>query len=194
MDNKVNKQLNIDILRSFIKDDRIKIYYDNNSNIIIEGNVIIFPDEDYKNYTEFPVKVHKVIGNIHWYGGITTLHNQIGTLASLHNFPDIVEGDVIIFKNPMLQSLEDCPKHISGTLQADFCNIKSIDGIAEYIGNNCILNNNPITDISPLYNITVNGIISIVNTPAAYNTEQINKLKDVSVLNINENSEINYFI
>lgn len=179
----------IDILKSFIKN--VDIYYDDNHNIIIKGNVVIFPDEDF-NYTEFPVKIHKVIGNIHWYGGVSSI-NQKGTLNSLHNFPDIVEGDVIIFKNPDLQSLEGCPKHITGTLQCDFCNIRSVEGIAEYIGNNCILNNNPIEDISYLSKIKVDGIISIINTPAAYDEAQVMTLQDTSVVRVNETTDIDYF-
>ena len=181
----------IDILKSFMMDKNAKIYYDDNNNLIVEGNIIVFYDEDY-NYSSIPVKIHKLIGNIHWYGGISSI-NQAGTLTSLKNFPDIVEGDVIIFKNPNLKSLEGCPKHISGTLQCDFCNISSLEGIAEYIGRNCILNNNPITDLSPLYNITVKGITSIVNTPAAYDMEQVNKLADTSILRVNESTDIDYF-
>lgn len=186
------KLSDIDILSSFIKDKDVKIYYeDNTENIIVEGNIVVFYDEDY-NYSSFPIKIHKVIGNIHWYGGISSL-NQSGTLTSLKNFPDIVEGDVIIFKNPNLTSLDGCPKYISGTLLCDFCNIKSVENIANYIGKNCILNNNPIEDLSPLSNITVNGIISIVNTPAAYNMDQVSKLQDTSVVRINESTDIDYF-
>ena len=149
----------IKVLQYFITNGKDKkIYRDNDNNIIIEGDILIYNNE----YNKFPVKVHKVIGNIYWHGFINGF--EPGSLESLENFPDIVTGSVFIFKNPKLKTLKGCPKYIGGSLQCDNCNISDISDISKHIGDNLILSNNPITDLSILENIHVGNLINIVKT------------------------------
>lgn len=180
----------IDILRTFIHNSNVKIYYEyNTENIIVEGDIVIFNNENIYSY--FPVKIHKVIGNIYWAGDMDQI-GIAGTLKSLINFPDIVTGDVYICKNPSLKSLEGCPKEIGGNLQFDYCNVSDISGITEVIGKNCIMNYNPITDLSPMVNVQISGIVSIVGTPAAKNDKEISYIPDSSIIVASESAQINY--
>lgn len=178
----------IEILKDFIKNDSLNIYYDNDNNIIIDGDVVIF---NFENYNQFPVKIHKVNGSVQWYGGINKI-GEPGTLTSLVNFPDIVTGDVQIFKNQNLTTLDGCPKYIGGTFQCDYCNISDISGIAEYIGKDCIMNYNPISDINALHHVKIGGIISIIGTPVSDDMEQINNVLDSSIVRIQEHVTINF--
>lgn len=176
----------IDELKAFINDENVKVYEDEECKIVVEGNIVVFPEFSY-GYTYLPVKINILKGDIHWWGGIYQI-NEPGTLSSLKNFPDEVYGDVWIFKNPDLTSLDGCPKKITGTLSVNNCNISDISGIASYIGGNCILNNNPITDISPLMNSVVEGTIQLVDTPAGKDVEQLKKIIDTSVIIADENN------
>lgn len=180
----------IDELKSFINDENIKVYINEEGKTVVEGNILVLPEYSF-GYTTLPVKIDILKGSIHWYGGIMQL-GVPGTLTSLENFPDEVDGDVIIFKNPNLTSLKGCPKHITGTLQCDHCNISDISDIATYIGRNCILNNNPITDATPLTKCTVEGTIQLVNTPAGKDLEQLKVICDTSVVIVQEDTTIQY--
>lgn len=170
----------IDELKSFINDENVKVYKNEEGKIVVEGDIVVFPEYSY-GYTDFPVKFDILKGSIHWWGGIYQVSEQ-GTLTSMKNFPDEVYGDVLIFKNPSLTSLDGCPKKITGTLQCDWCNISDISGIATYIGGSCILSHNPITDISPLTKSEVKGTIQLVGTPAGKDVEQLAAIVDSSVV------------
>lgn len=147
----------IKILTNFFNNDKLKIYRDNNNDIIVEGDILIYNSE----YTKLPVKFHKLIGDLYWYGDLDGFKK--GTLTTLKNFPDIVEGSVYIQKNPKLTSLKYAPSYISGTLQCNNCNISDISDSLKYVGNSLILSNNPITDITPLNNIYVGNYLTMVN-------------------------------
>lgn len=187
---KTNGIDNIDILKSFINDINVNIYYEpDTENIIVDGDVIVFNENNI--YQAFPVKIYKVNGNIHWNGEIDQL-GKMGTLSSLKNFPDIVTGDVIIFKNPNLKSLEGCPKEIGGTLQFDFCNVSDISGISKVIGKNCIMNYNPITDLSPMSDVKISGLVSVVGTPVSEKQDELSYIPDSSIIVTSESDKINY--
>ena len=87
-------------LVNMLNDKYVHVYKDEHNNIIVDGTIIIFD----KEYDEFPVKIHKVNGSINWYGHISS--DPYGSLKSLKNFPDIVTGNVYIFNNPKLTSLD----------------------------------------------------------------------------------------
>lgn len=181
----------IDVLKQFINDDSVNVYYkEGTCDIIVDGNINIFNNEDIE-YTHIPVKIHTLNGHIHWYGTMTSILKK-GMLESFKNFPDIVNGDVIVFKNPNLTSMEGCPKYISGTLQCDRCNISDLTGIAEYVGNNCILDYNPITSFEPMKNMKCNGIISVIDTIAAYDDTERKYIQDISILTVSESDKISY--
>lgn len=149
----------IKVLQRFITNGKsLKIYRDENNNIIIDGDILIFETE----YTKFPVKIHKVNGNISWHGLMNGF--KFGNLESLENFPEIVTGSVYIQKNPKIKSLKGCPKYIGQSLQCDHCNISDITDISEYIGQNLILANNPIKDVSILENVYVGNLVNIIRT------------------------------
>ena len=161
-------------LVNMLNDKYVHVYKDEHNNIIVDGTIIIFD----KEYDEFPVKIHKVNGSINWYGHISD--EPFGSLKSLKNFPDIVTGNVYIFNNPKLTSLDGCPKEIYGSLICDHCNISDISGIASKINNNFIASNNPISDISALENITVGGNIELIDTPWA--NAHKNDIKNASII------------
>lgn len=161
-------------LVNMLNDKNVHVYKDEHNNIIVDGTIIIFD----KEYDEFPVKIHKVNGSIIWYGHISD--EPFGSLKSLMNFPDIVTGNVYIFNNPKLTSLDGCPKEIYGSLICDHCNISDISGIASKINNNFIASNNPISDISVLENITVGGNIELIDTPWA--NAHKNDIKNASII------------
>ena len=148
----------IKILKNFFNNDKLKIYRDYNNEIIIEGDILIYETE----YSEIPVKFHKLIGSLRWHGDTNGFHS--GSLKTLKNFPDIVTGDVLIYKNKKLTSLKGCPKRIEGTLQCNDCNISDISDVSEYIGGFFIASNNPISDISVLHEIYVGSNINLINT------------------------------
>lgn len=150
----------IKTLQHFFNDKNLHIYRDDNNNIIIDGDILIYD----RFFDKIPVKIHKINGNISWHGDIDSFHK--GSLSTLENFPDIVNGSVFIYKNPYLKSLKGCPKHISGTLQCDRCNISDISDISEYIGQYLILSYNPIKDISILENIYIGKNVELIETNA----------------------------
>ena len=150
----------IKTLQHFFNDKNLHIYRDDDNNIIIDGDILIYD----RFFDKIPVKIHKVNGNISWHGDIDSFHK--GSLSTLENFPDIVNGSVFIYKNPYLKSLKGCPKHISGTLQCDRCNISDISDISEYIGQYLILSYNPIKDISILENIYIGKNVELIETNA----------------------------
>ena len=119
-------------LVNMLNDKYVHVYKDEHNNIIVDGTIIIFD----KEYDEFPIKIHKVNGSINWYGHISD--DPYGSLKSLKNFPDIVTGNVYIFNNPKLTSLDGCPKEIYGSLICDHCNISDISGIASIFSIDCI--------------------------------------------------------
>ncbi len=147
------------------------MFYDNKhikirkegDNIVIDGDIIIYDND----YTEFPVKIHKVNGSITWKGHIDGF--RMGALKSLKNFPDIVTGNVHIYKNPKLTSLTGCPEKIGGSLICNDCNISDITGIAKEIGGNFICANNPVSDISVLSESKIGGVISLIGTKCSDN-------------------------
>ena len=168
----------IKVLQHFISNGKLlKIYRDENNNIIINGDILIFDTE----YTKFPVKIHKVNGSIHWHGFMNGFKS--GNLSSLENFPDIVTGSVLIYNNPNLKSLKGCPKYIGQILQCNHCNISDITDISEYIGENLILSNNPIKDVSILENVYVGNIVNIIKTNI---DPSVIKLKNDSSIIIND--------
>lgn len=165
----------IKVLQNFITNGNyLKIYRDDENNIIIDGNVNIYDTE----FTKFPVKIHKVNGTISWHGDTNGLHH--GTLESLENFPDYVSGSVYIYKNPNLKSLKGCPKYIGGNLQCDRCNISDISDISEYIGNSCILSFNPIKDSTILEKIHIGNMLDVAET--YINLQNVNIVKDSSLI------------
>lgn len=170
------KDLDIILLQNFINDDQVHIYRDENNNIIIDGNIII------RNtlFSFFPVKIYKVNGNIEWHGNIGDITN--GSLSSLINFPDIVNGNVNIYNNLFLKNLNGCPQYISGTLNCYNCNISDISGIGKDILNGLNCSNNPISDMSPLENINIKGIIYAYNTYYAINNNDKIKINDTSII------------
>lgn len=157
------KDLDILLLKNFIDDENVHIYRDEDNNIIIDGNIII------RNslFSSFPVKVYKVNGNIEWHGNIGDVTN--GSLCTLINFPDIVNGNVNIYNNPYLKNLDGCPQYISGSLNCYNCNISDISGIGKNILNGFNCSNNPINDMSILETINIKGIIYAYNTYYACN-------------------------
>ena len=165
----------IKILQHFISNGKLlKIYRDENNNIIIDGDILIYETE----YKKFPVKIYKVNGNIFWHGFINGF--KLGTLESLENFPEIVTGSVFIYKNPNLKTLKGCPKYIGQNLQCNNCDISDISDISEYIGQNLILENNPIKDASILEHIYIGNIVNLIRT----------NIKDVSNLKFKNDSSV----
>lgn len=154
--------------------NNINIYRDNDNNIIIDGDIIMY-DTD---LTKFPVKIYKVNGNIYWYGHLSGI--KYGTLETLENFPDIVTGSVLIYKNPKLTSLKYCPKYIGGSLQCDRCNISDISDISEYIGQNLILSYNPIKNYDILEKIHIGNILNVLGNNI--NKQDFNLNKDSSLI------------
>ena len=144
-------------LKNFLG-NTVKIYRDDDSNIIVEGTVIVSANE--KVFTHMPVKIHKLKGDLYWHS-----HNGApNNLDSLYNFPDVVDGSVYIFGNPKLTSLKYCPKEITGSLICDNCGLTSFDGISEKIGGNLTASHNPIYDVKPLSESIVNGTIVVLDT------------------------------
>lgn len=170
------------ILRNILN---VKNYsVDEDGKIIVNEDITIVNTE----LTEMPIKIHKVNGSINWYGNMDGM--QPGSLTTLKNFPDIVTGSVNIFKNPKLTSLEGCPKEIGGSLVCDRCNIKSLKGIAENIGKNCIMSYNPVKDITPIKSIEIGGQIQLIETPYSYTITDENKAEDSSILIRTQYSDI----
>jgi hypothetical protein len=164
----------IKTLMNFLNDKSLKIYKDDDNRIIIEGNIFIYNTE----YTKFPVKIHKLIGDLYWHGDTDGFKKS--SLSTLKNFPDIVEGSVYIQKNPKLTSLKYAPVNISGTLQCNLCNITDISDSLKFVGKSLILSNNPLTDIKPLENIYVGSNINLIN--CKINTENITTKNDSSII------------
>lgn len=173
--------LDITILRNWLNKTSLNIYRDDENRIVIDGDVNI--DFIYNNsHKYFPIKIHKVNGDITW----------SRNLYSLHNFPDIVNGNVNISRNPYLYSLDGCPKVITGRLQANNCGIDDISGIATEIGTGLNLANNPLENIEALYNVKFNcKYILLMNTIYAeqhfydvlyHNNPKYSKINDVEIL------------
>lgn len=176
MDNEVLTLVNM------LNDKYVHVYRDENNNIIVDGSIIIFD----KQYDKFPVKIHQINGSINWYGNISD--DSHGSLKSLKNFPDIVNGNVYIFNNPKLTSLDGCPKEILGSLVCDHCNISDISGIAKRINNCFIASHNPISDISVLENVTIGGNIELIDTIWSKTHKEDTSIKDTSVIVHEDNS------
>ena len=145
-------------LINFINNNKVSVYRDENNDIIVDGDIVVYDDI----YTYLPVKIHILNGSIIWKGNTDGF--KPGTLSSLINFPDIVNGDVRISKNNNLSSLKYCPKYIAGTLQCDYCNISDISDIATHIGGFLILSYNPIEDVSVLEHVYVGKNIELLHT------------------------------
>ena len=152
----------------------LKIYRDENNEIVIDGDIIIFDNM----YTHFPVKFHKLNGSLSWRGYIDGFKK--GSLESLINFPDIVTGDVRIYKNANLKSLKYCPKIIGGHFQCNDCNISDISELPEEIGGSLVLSNNPLIDVSNLNNSHIKGDIYLLNT----------KVKDFNSIKLQNDSSL----
>jgi hypothetical protein len=173
----------IKILNNFINNKSVSVYRDNDNKIIVDGDIVIYNDE----YHHIPVKIDILNGNIIWKGGMDGI--KYGSLYSLLNFPDIVNGNVRISKNPYLTSLKYCPKYISGTLQCENCNISDISDIANYIGGYLILSYNPITDLSKLNDIYIGKNVELLHINSE-NIKNIHLKNDSSVIiyeNVNNN-------
>ena len=175
----------IKALQNFFNDNHLKIYRDSDNKIIIDGNIIIFSNE----FTHIPIKIHKLNGSLSWRGDIDEFKK--GSLSSLINFPDIVTGDVRIYKNPNLKSLKGCPKIIGGSLQCNNCNISDISELPEKIYGHFVLSHNPITDLSNLSNIYVGKNIELIGINCDIN-ENIKCLNDSSII-ITEDHTNNIF-
>lgn len=176
------KDIRINILKNMLRMSNVDIHTDGNNNIIIDGNVIIYDD----TYDKFPVKIHKVNGNISWKGFVDG--TKPGSLSSLENFPDIVNGSVFIDKNPMLISLKGAPKEITGTFTCHHGRLNDISDLPKKIGNNLDISNNPIDDISVLEKVFVGGNINISGTNYSKNnnSDNIKTLNDSSIIYSND--------
>lgn len=170
-------------LEHMLNDKYVHVYRDEKNNIIVDGSIIIFG----KEYDEFPVKIHRVNGSINWYGNISD--DSHGSLKSLKNFPDIVCGNVYIFNNPKLTSLDGCPKEILGSLVCDHCNISDISGIGKKINNCFIASHNPISDISILEKVSIGGNIELIETIWSKTHKEDIKIKDSSVIVKEDNTQ-----
>jgi len=135
----------------------VKVIRDYDSNIIVNGDIFISVNDN--TFNQMPVKIYILNGNLNWHGEGSNLNN----LVSLKNFPTIVNGDVNIYGNKKLTSLEFCPRVIKGNLVCDRCMLTSFKGISESIGKNLIASFNPIKDITDLDKVEIGGIISLVN-------------------------------
>ena len=136
----------------------VKVYRDSENRIIVDGDIIISPDNNV--FTKFPFQIYMVNGDLEW-------HSNFGKqsyLTSLKNFPVIVNGNVRVYGSPKLTSLEYAPKVIKGNFECDKCSITSFDGLSEStIGKNLIASYNPITDVKGLQGVKVGGIVSLLD-------------------------------
>lgn len=135
----------------------VRVYRDNEGRIIVDGDIVISPDEKLFNY--MPFQIYKLNGDLEWHGDGCKQSN----LTSLKNFPIIVNGNVCVFSSPNLTSLEGAPREITGNFEFDKCNVTSFDGICESIGKNLIASYNPIKDVTALKDVKVEGIISLID-------------------------------
>lgn len=144
-------------LKNFLGES-VKVYRDTDNNIIVNGDIHVSPDD--RTFDHMPVKIHKLNGDILWHSENCVKNN----LKSLINFPDIVNGSVRIFGNPMLKSLKYCPIEINGNFECDRCSITSFDGISQKITGNLIASFNPIVNTAALESLDIKGCISIIDT------------------------------
>ena len=158
------KDLDIILLQNFLNDKSLKIYRDSENNIIVDGDIYISTTD----INSMPVKIHILNGSLDWHGeGL----NNNGSLSTLINFPDIINGTLNIYNNPYLRSLKGCPSKITGSLNCNNCMISDISDIAKEIGGTLNISNNPISDISILEKININKVYAL-NTYWAYNNKR----------------------
>lgn len=174
---------------NMLNNPSIKVYETEDGKLIVEGNIIILNND----YNSFPVKIDKVIGSIEWRGNINKFES--GSLTTLKNFPDEVTGNVYIYKNTKLTSLDGCPKKIGGSLVCNNCSITDISGlngctIAKYF----IASDNPISDISVLSNVYVGKNIELINTIWSDKNEEteLKTLNDSSIVVI-DNTKVGIY-
>ena len=136
----------------------VKIYRDPENRIIVDGDIIISPDN--KIFKHFPVQIYKVNGDLEWHSD----YGKQNSLNSLINFPTIVNGNVRIYGNPNLTSLQYAPKTIRGNFEFDKCSVTSFEGISEStIEKNLIASYNPIEGVNGLQGVKVGGIVSLID-------------------------------
>lgn len=153
----------------------VKVYRDSYNRIIVDGDIIIYPDNTMFDY--MPFQIYELNGNLEWHSE----YGKQGRLRSLMNFPTIVNGNVCVYGNPRLTSLEYAPKVITGNFECDKCSITSLDGVSESVGKNLIASYNPIKDVKALKNIKVDGLVSLVDIDASLINEAHNYI-DSSII------------
>lgn len=72
--------------------------------------------------------------------------NNIENLRVLGN-RDSVSGDVILYNNLLLKSLDGCPKKVGKSLDISNCNISSLEGCSQEVGKNFNCENNNLRSL-----------------------------------------------
>lgn len=168
----------VETLRKFFDDtySNVIVGVNENDDIIVKGNVLIWNDK----YKGFPVKFHKLIGELHW--STNPCLTARTDLQTLENFPDIIEGSCHINGNRNLKSLKGCPKHVKGVFDCSNCGELTILDSCPKTAKILVIANTNISDIQNILDSDI-GSITLYNTPVENNEEVISQIETIMTIN-----------
>lgn len=142
-----------------------------NDKVIIHGSLMI-PGV----YSCLLYKIDEVYGDVI----IDNINEPIeeGNIESLKNFPTIIHGNFICKLNKKLKSFKDGPERVEGNFICVGCGIKDISSLPKYIGGNCDIYCNEITDLAPIFNSNIVGLIDVQFNPCESSKEYMKLLKE----------------